>query len=382
MEPRKFVIPEFVLGEGAIDLVPQYAQNLGVKKALLVTDSGVISYGWAGKIQAVLEREGIKYEIFSDVSPNPRDYEVMSGAELYLQKQCNIIIAVGGGSPMDCAKGIGIVTSNDEHILRFAGVDKISLPSPPLICVPTTAGSSADVSQFAIITDSESLLKIAIISKAIVPDAALIDPLTSTTMPKELTVNTGMDAFTHGIEAIVSNANSPVTDMHAFEALRLVKKALPKAAEYPTEVDYRNFMMLGSLLAGLAFSNASLGLVHAMTHSLGGKYDLAHGECNAVMLEHVINYNFDSAAEQYCHIAEAIGIDCKGLTYNQKKQRLIESIISFKREVGVTKSLSDMGVQKNDIPFCAKHAYYDPCTATNPKEPSIQDIEEIYENAL
>ncbi|NLE01253.1 MAG: iron-containing alcohol dehydrogenase [Fibrobacter sp.] len=382
MEPRKFVVPEFVSGEGALNLAGQYAGNLGANKVFLVTDPGIINSGWTKKVQMSLETAGIHYVIFSDISPNPRDTEVMAGAEKYLHEECDIIVVVGGGSPIDCAKGIGIVANNNEHILSFEGVDQVSIPIPPLICIPTTAGSSADISQFAIITDTLRRVKIAIISKAIVPDVALIDPVTTTTMPPEITAYSGFDAFVHAIEAFVSNANSMITDLMALEAIRIIRKNLRNAIEYPSDMKYRNSMSSGSLLAGIAFSNASLGLVHAMAHSLGGYYDLIHGLCNGIMMDSVFEFNFQSASAQYLRVAEALGIDLTGLTLDQKKEKILDDFISFKKNIGIIQSLSEVGVKKDDIPILARHVVNDPCLVTNPRVPSLQDIVNIYERAL
>ncbi len=194
-ELRKFVAPEFIFGPGALDSAGSYARQFAAEKVLLVTDEGVLRAGWAQKVAASLEKEGLTTEIHSNVSPNPRDHEVMEGAETFLKTGCDLMVAVGGGSPIDCAKGIGIVSSNEQHILEFEGVDRVPVPGPPLICVPTTAGSSADISQFSIICDSRRMVKVAIISKSVVPDLSLIDPATTTTLSKKLTAETGMDAL-------------------------------------------------------------------------------------------------------------------------------------------------------------------------------------------
>jgi len=196
---RKFVVPEFIFGEGARLLVVQYARNFGARKVLLVTDPGVREAGWAGEAAESLEAAGLAQVVFDGVSSNPKSSEVMAGAAVYLAEGCNLIVAVGGGSPMDCAKGIGIVSTNRDHILAFEGVDQVPAPMPPLICVPTTAGTAADVSQFVIISNEQERVKIAIVSKAVVPDLALIDPVTLTTKPASLTASTGFDAPTHAI---------------------------------------------------------------------------------------------------------------------------------------------------------------------------------------
>jgi len=268
-ELRKFVAPEFIIGEKARLLAGRYAKNLGARHAMVVTGPHVEKAGWVEGVVKSLGEEGIGHTVFDGVSPNPRDSEVMNGAKIFAEDGCDSIVVVGGGSPIDCAKGIGIVFSNNRHILTFEGVDNIPIPPPPLICIPTTAGTGADVSQFAIISDTGRKVKIAIISKKIVPDIALVDPEPLLTLSKELTAHTGMDALTHSVEAYVSNASSPVTDMYALESIQIVNTYLPRAVEELKKLEWRYQTMLGSLFAGLAFSNASLGAVHAMAHSLG-----------------------------------------------------------------------------------------------------------------
>jgi alcohol dehydrogenase len=375
-ELRKFVAPEFIFGPGARHLAGRYARNLGTRRVLVVTDPGVMKAGWTGDVVKSLEDEGISWVTYSRVTPNPRAEEVMAGAEVYRRESCNALVAVGGGSPMDCAKGIGIVTSNQAHILDFEGVDEVPFPAPPLICIPTTAGSSADVSQFAIIADTQRKVKIAIVSKTVVPDVALIDPATAVTMDRVLTAHTGMDALVHAIEAYVSNAQSPITDVHALEAVRLVTANLAYAIEQPRNIKFRGLMMLGSLHAGLAFSNASLGAVHAMAHSLGGFLDFAHGQVNAILLPHVIDFNFEAAEERYLEVGKAMGL------VNHDKQGIIAKVGSLLESAGVGLSLGELGLRRKDIPELARKALLDLCMVTNPRTPTQGDIEAIYEKAL
>lgn len=381
-ELRKFVAPEFLFGSGAVEVVDRYIKNLGVKKVLVVTDPGVIQAGWPEVVERLIRGTGIPFVIFSGVTPNPRDIEVMDGADIYRREGCDMIVAVGGGSAMDCAKGIGIVSTNNKHILEFEGIDQIPLPGPPLICVPTTAGSSADVSQFAIILDSDRKLKISIISKTVVPDVSLIDSITTTTMTPELTAATGLDALSHALEAYVSGASSPMTDINALKAVKLISHNLVPACEHHYDLRYRDRMMLASLLAGLAFSNASLGLVHAMAHSLGGRYDLPHGECNALLLDHVIRYNFYAAADRYCEIASAMGVDVEGMGHDRVKDALINEVGSLRQRAGVNWTLGSLGVKEEAIPDLAKHAAEDPCMITNPRSAGVKDIEGLYAKAL
>ncbi|MBI5520765.1 MAG: iron-containing alcohol dehydrogenase [Desulfovibrio sp.] len=382
LDLRKFLAPESVFGAGAALLAGRYVQNLGARRVLLVTDPGITRLPWFGGILEAIREAGVWLEVFEQVHPNPRDFEVMQGAETFRAKGCDAIVAVGGGSPMDCAKGIGIVVSNDRHVLDFEGVDNVPNPGPPLICVPTTAGSSADVSQFAIINDTARKVKIAIVSKAMVPDVALVDPLPTLTMPRDLTAHTGVDALTHAIEAYVSNASGPTTDLFALDAIRRIARYLPLAIR-PEDPEARAGMMLGSMYAGLAFSNAILGAVHAMAHSLGGLMDLPHGQCNAMLLDHVIAYNFDAAPERYADIAEAMGARLSpGATDADKREAVLAQVRALKQAVGATAGLASLGVTEADIGGLAAFAMHDPCMVTNPKPPTEGDIEAVYRNAL
>ena len=375
---RKFLVPEIVYGAGALGLAGRHAANFGASKVLIVTDPGVIAAGWASKVESSLKQAAIPYVIFSEVTPNPKDKEVMAGARLCRQEACDLILAVGGGSPMDCAKGIGVVVGNPGNVLDFEGVDTIPNPGPPLIFIPTTAGTSADVSQFAIITDTHRGVKIAIISKMVIPDISLVDPETTVTMPADLTAATGMDALCHAFEAFVSSAASPLTDMAAFRAVDLIMDNLESAYRDPFGMPFRDNMMMASLMAGLAFSNASLGLVHAMAHSLGGAKGLAHGECNALLLEKVVGFNFLAAADKYEKLAEAMGVPTSGMAPMYISALLVDRIKSLRIRLGIEQRLQAMGVALTDLPQLAEFAFKDPCLATNPRHASPGEIAALY----
>ncbi|UPU36348.1 iron-containing alcohol dehydrogenase [Geomonas paludis] len=382
LQLRKFLAPEFIFGAGARELAGRYAKNLGGRKVLVVSDPGVVQAGWTKDVTDSLEAAGVSWVLFTALTPNPKADEVMAGVALYQAERCDALVAVGGGSPIDCAKGIGIVTSNHKHILEFEGVDMVKAPMPPLICIPTTGGTSADVSQFTIISNPRERVKIAIISKSVVPDIALIDPVTLITMDAYLTACTGLDAMTHAIEAFVSTASSSMTDLHALEALKLLSVNLIPSIRNLDNEEFRSQVMMGSLQAGLAFSNAILGANHAMAHSLGGALDLAHGECNAILLDHVIDFNFDAAPERFEKIAEAFGLDLRGLPLPQKKKRLLEYVRKLKAEAGVARTLAEVGVGHDDLKLYSEHALKDPCMATNPRRASKRDIEVVYEESL
>lgn len=379
---RKFVAPEFVFGVGSRHLAGSYAKNLGGRKILVVSDPGVVAAGWTKDITDSLDAAGLPYALFTGITSNPKIDEIMAGVALYRAEECNALIAVGGGSPIDCAKGIGIVTSNDKHILLFEGVDTVRIPMPPLICVPTTGGTSADVSQFAIISNPLEKVKFAIISKSVVPDLALIDPATLITMSAYLTACTGLDALTHAIEAYVSTARSAMTDIHAIEAIRLISSNLLPSISNPADLELRTRVMQGSLQAGLAFSNAILGATHAMAHSLGGALDIAHGECNAILLDHVIEFNMAATPERFEKIAEAMGLDLRGMDSTHRKSALLNHVRKLKKAVGVNRRLKDLGVGRSDMNFLTNHALKDPCMATNPRKATKRDIEVVYEESL
>lgn len=379
---RKFVSPEIIFGAGCRHNVGNYASTFGARKVLVVSDPGVVAAGWVADVEASLAAQGIDYRLFTQVSPNPRVEEVHQGADVYRAEGCNVIVAVGGGSPMDCAKGIGIVVAHGRSILEFEGVDTIRVPSPPLILIPTTAGTSADVSQFVIISNQTERMKFSIVSKAVVPDVSLIDPETTLSMDPFLSACTGIDALVHAIEAFVSTGSGPLTDPHALEAMRLISGNLVEMIANPDDIGRREKIMLGSMQAGLAFSNAILGAVHAMSHSLGGFLDLPHGMCNAALVEHVVAFNYNAAPERFRVVAETLGLDVRGLNQTQTCQRLVEHLVAFKRSVGFADTLSLHGVSVSDIPFLSRHAMEDPCILTNPRESSQRDVEVVYAEAL
>ncbi len=381
-EVRKYVAPEILFGKDIRLACGRFLRNFEISKVLIVTDTSVKSQFWFQDILNELEDKDIKYIIYSNVSPNPHNEEVMQGAEVFHDNECTGILAVGGGSPIDCAKAIGIVSSSGENVLSFKGIDKVKIPGPPIICIPSTAGTSADVSQFSIIRDMNNLVKIAIISKAMVPDVSLIDPVTTLTMDPYLTACTGLDALTHAIEAFVSNAHSIITDNHALNAIRIIKNNLEKVLQTPNDLELRYNLHVASLEAGLAFSNASLGAVHAMAHSLGGYYDLMHGELNAILLSHVIDFNFNVEPERFNAITSVLDISTKGMTQTQKKNALIDKIRLFVSSSGVLKTLEQRGVQSSDIPLLSKNAIQDPCIITNPRKIIKDDVEAIMKNAM
>ncbi len=381
-EMRKFVAPEFIFGVGARHRVGYYARNDGARRVLVVSDPGVAQAGWLKEVLADLAEAGIETVVFDKILPNPRDFEVMEGARVYDEEHCDVIVAVGGGSVVDCAKAIGIVSTNKIDVRLFEGVDQVLNPGPPLICIPTTAGTSADISQFCIIVNSDERYKMAIISKSMVPDVALVDPETTLSMDPYLTACTGIDALTYAIEAFVSTASSPIVDAHALAAMKLVWDNIETAVGSPGNVEAREKMMMASLQAGLAFSNASLGAVHALAHSLGGYLDLPHGECNALLLEHVARFNYAASPERFAQINQVLGLDLRGMSEKRQSQALADALSAKRKRVGIKDALSSRGVRLADISELSQHAIHDACLVTNPRHVDLPEVKALYGDAL
>jgi alcohol dehydrogenase class IV len=381
MDLVKFLAPEFIFGPGARKLAGRYLKNFGARHALVVSDPGLKELGWVDDVTTSLDDEGVPFVLFFDVHSNPRDEDCEKGARLYEIEGCDAILSVGGGSPTDCAKGIGILSANPGPLRSYEGIDRILRPGPPLVCVPTTSGASADVSQFAIIRDMDSKRKMAIVSRMLVPDIALIDPEITVTMGPELTAATGIDALVHAIEAFVSNASSPITDIHALEAMHVIPAALPRAVISPRDVQARSLMSRASMEAGLAFSNAILGAVHAMAHAVGGLCDSPHGECNSILLPEVVRTNFPSAAKKYREAAQAIGLAALSGDASDA-DRIAAGLINFMASLPLPRRLSHYGVTRADLSGLVDLALSDPCILTNPRQLTSAEVLDIYERCL
>lgn len=378
---RKFVIPEVMTGKGCMQYLPFYLENFGIHHPLVVSDRHLADEGLLQPLLTLLDDHGISYTTFLDVTPNPRDHEVMAGVEIFVASKCDAIISYGGGSPTDCAKGIGIVATNGGHILQYEGVDNIPVPCPPLLCVPTTSGAAADVSQFAIITASGEGRKIAIVSKMLVPDVSFVDYETTITMDAELTAATGMDVLVHAYESLVSNASSPITRMHSCEAIRLVFEHLPIAFREPENETARDSMALASMLAGFAFSNASLGVVHAMAHSLGGHEDLPHGVCNALLLQEAFRFNYSFAIPALRQLAPHLDLPVD-LSDAALFNALDDRISQLRESLNLQRGFGSLGVTRSMLPKLTENALKDPCMLTNPREATYEDVLNLYEKTI
>ncbi len=381
-------MPRFVLnetsyhGSGAIlNIVPELNAR-GFSKALVVTDPDLVKFGVCGKVTALLDEANFPYVVFSKVQANPTIQNVLDGVEAFKASGADCLIAVGGGSAMDTAKAVGIINTNPEFadVRSLEGVAPTKNPCTPIIAVPTTAGTAAEVTINYVITDVEKNRKMVCVDVHDIPVVAVVDPDMMSSMPKGLTAATGMDALTHAIEGYITKGAWTLSDMFHLEAIRLIAKSLRGAVENTAEG--REGMALGQYVAGMGFSNVGLGIVHSMAHPLGALYDTPHGVANAIILPTVMEYNASETGEKYREIARAMGV--KGvdeMSQEEYRKAAIEAVKKLSQDVGIPTSLKEI-VKKEDIPFLAQSAMDDACRPGNPKDPTLEDIIKLYESLM
>ena len=378
----KYLVPEIVFGWGALSEAGFAARRLGAERPFVVTDAGLVEAGWWRELAGHLADAGLSPTVWQELTPNPKDHEIAAGAVRYLESGCDVIVGLGGGSVIDAAKAVAVVASNGGRILDYEGVDRVTQAIPPMVMCPSTAGTGADVSQFAVITDTTRLLKATLIGRALVPDISVTDPRLLTTMPDQLAAATGLDALTHGIEAFVSRAAGPLSDVHALHAIELICASLRRTLSDPDDAAARTSMAQASLEAGLAFTNAILGATHAMSHQVGGLLDLPHGVVNGVLLPHVIRFNARSAPERFVPVARAMGIDVAGLPADVAAERAADAVGWLAADLGCPRHLAELGVRESDIGTLATTTLADACLSTNPRVASESDVAALFRAAL
>jgi len=384
-----FFIPSVTLmGIGAHKEIPNKIKALGSKKPLLVTDKGITAVGITQQMVDLLKANGMDCVVYDDTIPNPTDKNVHDGVDVYKKNKCDSLITLGGGSSHDCGKGVGLVIANGGKIHDFEGVDKSTKPMPPYIAVNTTAGTASEMTRFCIITDTSRKVKMAIVDWRVTPTIAIDDPLLMMGMPPALTAATGMDALTHAVEAYVSTIATPMTDACAEKSIKLIFKFLRRAVANGKDIEAREGMCYAQYLAGMAFNNASLGHVHAMAHQLGGFYDLPHGECNAILLPHVEQFNLIARVERFAEMATWMGENIDGLSPRDAAEKALVGIRKLSEDVGIPSGLIELGkrygkdVKAEDIPTMTANAQKDACGLTNPRCPRDSDVAAIYKAAL
>lgn len=380
---NRFVLNETSYhGAGAIKEIATEAKGRNFKKAFICSDPDLIKFGVTKKVTDVLDEAGLVYDIYSDIKPNPTIENVQNGVEAFKTSEADYIIAIGGGSSMDTAKGIGIVIANPEFadIRSLEGVAPTKNKSVPIFAVPTTAGTAAEVTINYVITDVENNRKMVCVDPKDIPVVAFVDSDMMSTMPKGLTAATGMDALTHAIEGYITAGAWELSDMFHIKAIEIIARSLRGAVDNTPEG--REGMALGQYVAGMGFSNVGLGIVHSMAHPLGALYDTPHGVANAIILPTVMEYNAEATGEKYREIARAMGVEgVDSMTQEEYRKAAVDAVRQLSIDVGIPADLKDI-VKREDIPFLAQSAYDDACRPGNPKETSVEDITKLYEALL
>lgn len=380
---NRFVLNETSYhGAGAIKDIATEAKGRGFKKAFVCSDPDLIKFGVTKKVIDVLEGAGLDYEIYSNIKPNPTIENVQIGVEAFKKSGADYLIAIGGGSSMDTAKGIGIVIANPEFedIRSLEGVAPTKNKSVPIFAVPTTAGTAAEVTINYVITDVEKNRKMVCVDPKDIPVVAFVDPEMMSSMPKGLTAATGMDALTHAIEGYITAGAWELSDMFHLKAIEIISRSLRNAVANTPEG--RADMALGQYVAGMGFSNVGLGIVHSMAHPLGALYDTPHGVANAIILPTVMEYNAPATGEKYREIARAMGVQgVDSMTQEEYRKAAIDAVRKLSEDVGIPADLKAI-VKEEDIPFLAQSAYDDACRPGNPRETSVEEITELYKSLI
>ena len=382
---NRFILNEVsYFGPGARKELPGVVARLGFKKALVVTDKGLMKFGVAKMVLDVMDEARIAYEIFDDVKPNPTVTNVKNGIEACKKAGADFIVAIGGGSSMDTAKGIGIVVRNPEFsdIVSLEGVADTKNKSLPIIALPTTAGTAAETTINYVIIDETRQAKMVCVDPNDIPCVAIIDAELMYSLPKSLTAATGMDAMTHAIEGLITKAAWELSDMFEIKAIEMIHRYLPIAVNEPTNPVGRNGMAVAQYVAGMAFSNVGLGVDHGMAHPLSALHDIPHGVACAMLLPTVMRFNMPAALDKYVDIAKAVGVYRDGMTKEEAAEAACDEIAALSRLVGIPEHLTELGVTEADIPALAEQAINDVCTPGNPREVTKQDILDLYHKIL
>ena len=371
-------------GAGSRKVIAEEVAKRGYKKALVVTDKDLVKFGVAAQVTDVLKAAGIPFEMFDEEKPNPTVKNVKNGIAAFKAAGADFIVAIGGGSSMDTSKAVGIIINNPEFadVTSLEGVANTKKKSVPVIALPTTAGTAAEVTINYVITDEENVKKMVCVDPNDIPTLAIIDPELMLSMPRGLTAATGMDALTHAIEGLITLGAWEMSDMFEIKAIEMIAKWLPKAVENPSDIEARDGMATAQYIAGMAFSNVGLGLVHGMAHPLGAYYDIPHGVANALLLPFVMEYNKEAAKAKYRTIAEAMGVDTSAMDDDQAAQAAVDAVKALAVKVRIPQHLSELGVPESGLPTLAQAAFNDVCTPGNPRKAVVEEILEVYKKAF
>ena len=375
MDVKKFSVPEILFGPGSLKYSALCAKRLGAERVFLVSDEGLEKAGWVERLQSILKAERLEWIYFNKISANPRDQQVKEGVRCYQEADCDVVMAIGGGSPMDAAKGIAMVASNGGTVQDYEGANRIQRPLPPMVFMPSTAGSGADISQFAIITDMQRQVKMSIISRTLVPNISIIDPELLTTKTEDLIVASAIDALSHAVESYVSSIASTLTENQSLKAIDLIMKYLPLALEGHRMTALDN-LSSACTCAAMAFSNASLGLDHALAHSLGGKLDLAHGLIHPILLPAVMRFNLPLCVDKMADIGEIV-LGQRAGRAEATAQAGIARLEAFFADLDVSTRLREIVGDPAVLPQICEMAAQDACLLTNPREATVEDMVDL-----
>ena len=365
-------------GQGAILSITEEAKLRGFKKAFVCSDPDLIKFNVTKKVTDLLDKEGLEYELYSNIKANPTIENVQTGVEAFKKSGADYIIAIGGGSSMDTSKAIGIIITNPEFedVRSLEGLSPTKNPCVPIFAVPTTAGTAAEVTINYVITDVEKKRKFVCVDPHDIPVVAFVDPDMMSSMPKGLTASTGMDALTHAIEGYTTKGANIITDMFNLKAIELIAKSLRGAVENTAEG--REGMAIGQYLTGMGFSNCGLGIVHSMAHGLGALYDTPHGVANAIILPTVMEYNADAVGEKLRDVAKAMGVEgTENMSEAEYKKAAVDAVKKLSEDVGIPKDLKEI-VKPEDVDFLSQSAMDDACRPGNPRDPKLEDIKELF----
>ncbi|MCR6699478.1 iron-containing alcohol dehydrogenase [Escherichia coli] len=384
MRMYDYLVPSVnFMGANSVSVVGERCKILGGKKALIVTDKFLkdMEGGAVELTVKYLKEAGLDVVYYDGVEPNPKDVNVIEGLKIFKEENCDMIVTVGGGSSHDCGKGIGIAATHEGDLYDYAGIETLVNPLPPIVAVNTTAGTASELTRHCVLINTKKKIKFVIVSWRNLPLVSINDPMLMVKKPAGLTAATGMDALTHAIEAYVSKDANPVTDASAIQAIKLISQNLRQAVALGENLEARENMAYASLLAGMAFNNANLGYVHAMAHQLGGLYDMAHGVANAMLLPHVERYNMLSNPKKFADIAEFMGENISGLSVMEAAEKAINAMFRLSEDVGIPKSLKEMGVKQEDFEHMAELALLDGNAFSNPRKGNAKDIINIFKAA-
>jgi len=382
----KFSFPTTIyFGAGAITGLPQYLKDIGITKPLLVTDPGMLKTDVFPTVEGILKDSGVEFGLFSQVNPNPLDSDIQKAVDVYRDESCDGLIGLGGGSALDASKMVQVIAGHggkvNDYDISTGGNQNITGPLPPMVAIPTTSGTGSEVGSCSVITSVELGRKFLVCSPLLIPSIALLDPELTMGMPAALTAGTGMDAFTHCLEALSVKDFHPMCDAIALKGIEFVAKYLETAVKEPTDIEARGYMQLAAMMGAVSFQK-DLGAAHSLSHSLSAVCHVPHGLANAICLEPVMKFNIEKCQEEYAKVAACFGVNTFEMTLAEAAERAIEAVTDLKKRIGIPEKLSDVGVKKEDLEELAEKAFLDGCHQSNPRSCTREDLMKLYREVL